>query len=112
MSAPLLDISRVVLRFGGVTAVSDVSFSVARGALSAIIGPNGAGKTSLLNCISGVYRPQQGRIVFDSVTDAGDSRQRMVGWIAATHDQASGFALLHWNRCPRFSCRFPFLACE
>jgi len=53
-----------------------------------------------------------GRIVLDSVTDAGDSRQRMVGWIAATHDQASGFALLHWNRCPRFSCRFPFLACE
>ena len=65
MSSPLLDISRLLLRFGGVTALSDVSFSVADGALSAIIGPNGAGKTSLLNCISGVYRPQQGRVVFD-----------------------------------------------
>src|SRR5438874_13447684 len=65
MSSPLLDISRLVLRFGGVTALSDVSFSVADGALSAIIGPNGAGKTSLLNCISGVYRPQKGSIRFD-----------------------------------------------
>src|SRR5215468_4747619 len=65
MSLPLLDISHLVLRFGGVTALQDVSFSVESGALSAIIGPNGAGKTSLLNCISGVYRPQQGGIVFD-----------------------------------------------
>ena len=65
MFPPLLDISHLVLRFGGVTALQDVSFSVETGALSAIIGPNGAGKTSLLNCVSGVYRPQQGRIVFD-----------------------------------------------
>jgi branched-chain amino acid transport system ATP-binding protein len=61
MSTPLLDISHLVLRFGGVTALQDVSFSVQKSALSAIIGPNGAGKTSLLNCVSGVYRPQQGR---------------------------------------------------
>jgi len=67
MFPPLLDISHLVLRFGGVTALQDVSFSVETGALNAIIGPNGAGKTSLLNCVSGVYRPQQGRIVFIEV---------------------------------------------
>src|SRR5215470_12056738 len=62
---PLLQIAHLSLRFGGVSALQDVSFAVEAGALSAIIGPNGAGKTSLLNCISGVYRPQQGVIRFD-----------------------------------------------
>jgi len=92
MSSPLLDISRVVLRFGGVTAVSDVSFSVARGALSAIIGPNGAGKTSLLNCISGVYRPQQGRIVFDGrdITHMGPANRTRLG-IARTFQNIALF---------------------
>jgi branched-chain amino acid transport system ATP-binding protein len=61
----LLEIAHLSLRFGGVSALNDVSFSVEPGALSAIIGPNGAGKTSLLNCISGVYRPQKGAVRFD-----------------------------------------------
>src|SRR5437868_8757914 len=61
----LLEIANLSLRFGGVSALQDVSFAVAPGELAAIIGPNGAGKTSLLNCISGVYRPQQGTIRFD-----------------------------------------------
>src|SRR5438105_5186276 len=65
MPTPLLDVSHLSLRFGGVTALQDVTFSVEPGAMQAIIGPNGAGKTSLLNCISGVYRPQQGSIRFD-----------------------------------------------
>lgn len=58
-----LEIDSVTLRFGGVRALEDVSFKVAQGDIHAIIGPNGAGKTSLLNCVSGLYRPQQGRIV-------------------------------------------------
>ncbi len=57
-----LEIADVTLRFGGVRALDDVSFKVAQGDIHAIIGPNGAGKTSLLNCISGLYRPQGGRI--------------------------------------------------
>ncbi|HEY3240019.1 MAG TPA: ATP-binding cassette domain-containing protein, partial [Acidimicrobiia bacterium] len=57
-----LEISNVTLRFGGVRALDDVSFKVAQGDIHAIIGPNGAGKTSLLNCISGLYRPQVGNI--------------------------------------------------
>src|SRR5256714_7438239 len=61
----LLEIAHLSLRFGGVSALNDVSFSVEPGALPAIIGPNGAGKTSLLNCISGVYRPQKGAVRFD-----------------------------------------------
>jgi len=64
MSAAQLEVRDVTLRFGGVTAIKDVSFEVQKGAMNAIIGPNGAGKTSLLNAVSGVYRPQQGRIVF------------------------------------------------
>jgi len=53
------------LAFGGVTALDGVSFDVADGEIFAIIGPNGAGKSSMLNCISGLYRPQKGGIDFD-----------------------------------------------
>jgi branched-chain amino acid transport system ATP-binding protein len=60
--AAVLEIDEINLRFGGVTAIDDVSFSVDEGELFAIIGPNGAGKTSIFNTISGVYRPQQGEI--------------------------------------------------
>ncbi len=62
---PLLRFDDVTLRFGGVTALDSVSFSVRPGELFAVIGPNGAGKTSIFNCLNAVYRPQQGTIVFD-----------------------------------------------
>ena len=62
----LLDVDDVTLRFGGVTALSGVSFSVTEGHIHSIIGPNGAGKSSLLNCISGLYRPQEGQIRLQS----------------------------------------------
>jgi len=61
----LLDVRNVSLSFGGIRALDDVSLSVEKGALYAIIGPNGAGKTSLLNCISGFYRQDRGRILFE-----------------------------------------------
>ena len=64
MSAPLLSFDAVTLRFGGVTALDDVSFTVTEGELFAIIGPNGAGKTSIFNCLNGVYRPESGEITF------------------------------------------------
>ena len=57
-----LEVDDVSLRFGGVRALTDVSLRVRQGDIHAIIGPNGAGKTSLLNCISGLYRPQEGSI--------------------------------------------------
>ena len=58
----LLEFENVTLRFAGLTALSDVSLSIGEGELFAIIGPNGAGKTSLFNCVSGVYRPQEGAV--------------------------------------------------
>ncbi|HYX90260.1 MAG TPA: ATP-binding cassette domain-containing protein, partial [Myxococcaceae bacterium] len=61
----LLSVQDLSLRFGGVAALTDVSFEVSTGTIHAIIGPNGAGKTSLLNCVSGVYRPQRGSIRFE-----------------------------------------------
>jgi len=60
----LLAVEGVSLAFGGVKAVSGVSFDIRKGEIRAIIGPNGAGKTSLLNVINGFYHPQQGRITF------------------------------------------------
>src|SRR5438105_6742655 len=60
-----LEIDGVSLRFGGVYALQDVTMHVAPGELVAIIGPNGAGKTSLINCISGVYRPLSGKVRFE-----------------------------------------------
>ena len=62
--APLLQAQGVTLAFGGVRALTDVSFTVQPGSITAVIGPNGAGKTSLFNTISGFYRPSTGSIRF------------------------------------------------
>ncbi len=62
---PLLEARDLTLRFGGATTLDAISFDVRHGELFAIIGPNGAGKTSTFNCISGVYRPQQGSLDLD-----------------------------------------------
>jgi branched-chain amino acid transport system ATP-binding protein len=64
----ILDVSNITLRFGGVKALSDISFNVREHEIRSIIGPNGAGKSSMLNCINGVYRPQDGAITFRGKT--------------------------------------------
>ncbi|HEY8642687.1 MAG TPA: ATP-binding cassette domain-containing protein, partial [Candidatus Dormibacteraeota bacterium] len=63
--APLLELNGVSKRFGGVAALTDVSFQVPGGEILGLIGPNGAGKTTLLNCISGVHHLDAGSISFD-----------------------------------------------
>jgi branched-chain amino acid transport system ATP-binding protein len=63
MRKPLLQVEHVTMRFGGLTAVDDVSFTAGCGEITALIGPNGAGKTTLFNCITGFYKPDVGRIV-------------------------------------------------
>ena len=60
----ILDVQNISLSFGGVRALTDISFNVREHEVRAIIGPNGAGKSSMLNCINGVYQPQQGSITF------------------------------------------------
>ncbi len=60
----ILDVRNISLRFGGVKALTDISFDVREHEVRAIIGPNGAGKSSMLNCINGVYSPQEGKITF------------------------------------------------
>ena len=62
---PLLQVSDLTLRFGGVTAVDGLTFAVDQGTIMSVIGPNGAGKTSAFNCITGFYRPSSGRVVLD-----------------------------------------------
>lgn len=76
---PLLEVEALSLAFGGVKALSDVSFTVTSGSIHAVIGPNGAGKSSLLNCVSGLYRPTSGSIVLNFVAgEEGRKRtQRM-----------------------------------
>lgn len=65
MTTPKLEVRGISLSFGGIRALNDVSFSVKEGEILSIIGPNGAGKTSLINSITGFYRPQQGDILLD-----------------------------------------------
>ena len=64
----ILAVENVSLAFGGVKALTDVSFDIKKGEVRAIIGPNGAGKTSMLNCINGFYHPTEGRITFKGKT--------------------------------------------
>jgi branched-chain amino acid transport system ATP-binding protein len=65
---PLLEVSRLTVRFGGIVALDGVSFSVGDGQIVGLIGPNGAGKTTLFNCLSRLYRPTAGDIRFDGAS--------------------------------------------
>ena len=64
----VLEVSHISLSFGGVKALTDISFDIREHEIRAIIGPNGAGKSSMLNCINGVYQPQQGSITYRGKT--------------------------------------------
>ena len=64
MSPPLLSIARLTKRFGGLTAVNDLSLDIQEGEAHGLMGPNGAGKTTLINAISGKYKPEEGAIKF------------------------------------------------
>ena len=73
----LLELSGVTKRFGGLTAVNNVTFSVEEGEIFGLIGPNGAGKSTLLNCLAGATRPNEGTILFDGRDTTGSSPERM-----------------------------------
>ena len=82
MSVPILRVDHLTMRFGGLLAVNDLSFTAERSHITALIGPNGAGKTTVFNCITGFYKPTEGRIALqfgdasvwselESLTDRG-----------------------------------------
>lgn len=84
---PVLSVEHLTMRFGGLVAINDLSFDVGRGDITALIGPNGAGKTTVFNCITGFYKPTEGRIVMrhgnsrkddlvEQITRSGDQWRR------------------------------------
>ncbi|NMG48308.1 ATP-binding cassette domain-containing protein [Azoarcus communis] len=82
----ILDLKNISLRFGGVKALTDISFDIREHEIRSIIGPNGAGKSSMLNVINGVYHPQEGQILF-----RGEPRQKMEPHMAAAQGIARTF---------------------
>ncbi len=81
----LLEVDRVTLRFGGVVALNDVSFSLRKGEIFGLIGPNGAGKTTCFNAMTGVYRPTSGSIRFNGESIVGKKKHEITrGGIART----------------------------
>jgi branched-chain amino acid transport system ATP-binding protein len=72
---PILTIEHLSMRFGGLVAVNDLSFSVGRGDITALIGPNGAGKTTVFNCVTGFYKPTEGRIALAHTPEAFNGLQ-------------------------------------
>jgi branched-chain amino acid transport system ATP-binding protein len=92
VSQPLIEVEHLTMRFGGLVAVDDVSFTAAPRAITALIGPNGAGKTTVFNCITGFYKPSIGRL-----TLRGDREyllERMPGY---TVSQKAGVARTFQN---------------
>jgi branched-chain amino acid transport system ATP-binding protein len=77
MSEPILRVESVTKTFGGLHAVQDVSFEMAKGSIVGLIGPNGAGKTTLFNVISGFYKPSKGRIIFQQSDISGFAPYRL-----------------------------------
>ena len=81
METAILEAENISLRFGGVRALTEVSFDVRPAEIFSIIGPNGAGKTSMVNCVSGRYRPTEGRVLFEGrdITRLGANRRAGLG---------------------------------
>jgi branched-chain amino acid transport system ATP-binding protein len=80
MNVPLLTVEHLSMRFGGIVAVDDVSFTAMDRQITAIIGPNGAGKTTLFNCITGFYRPHVGRLALRPANSPEFLLERMDGF--------------------------------
>ncbi len=76
-ATPLLSVRGVSVRFGGVVALDDVGFDVEQGQIAGLIGPNGAGKTTLFNCLSRLYQPSEGEILFEGTSVLATPRHRI-----------------------------------
>ena len=82
---PVLTVEHVTMRFGGLTAVSDLSFEANRNEITALIGPNGAGKTTVFNCITGFYKPTEGKIALRHADGTEFLLERMDDFRIAQH---------------------------
>jgi len=83
-TASLISVKNVTMRFGGLTAVKDVSVEVPRGSITAVIGPNGAGKTTLFNAITGVYEPTEGSVLVSGRDPQRQMSNRVIAGVIAS----------------------------
>ncbi len=100
---PVLTVEHLTMRFGGLIAVGDLSFDVGRGDITALIGPNGAGKTTVFNCVTGFYKPTEGRITMRHGAGGSDAALRTLtqsGRQCLETDEGSLFLL---ERMPDFT---------
>ncbi len=86
---PLLEVQGLSMRFGGIVALNDVSFSVAPGSITALIGPNGAGKTTVFNCVTGFYRATEGQIMFHAPERSYEVGQLLSGMLGGSYRVAN-----------------------
>lgn len=82
---PVLNVEHLTMRFGGLVAVNDLSFSVGRGDITALIGPNGAGKTTVFNCATGFYKPTEGRLTMKRASGSEFLLERMPDFKISHH---------------------------
>ncbi len=94
---PILEVEHLSMRFGGLLAIADLSFTARRGEITALIGPNGAGKTTVFNCITGFYRPSSGMMRLVHADGTAFLLERQQNLLVAQHQvlmKASGFTFL------------------
>ena len=99
ITPPILQVEHLTMRFGGLTAIDDLSFDARRGEITAIIGPNGAGKTTVFNCITGFYKPTSGRMVLDA---GAHQRPEEIDKLTRSSARSSGDGIYLLERMPDF----------
>jgi branched-chain amino acid transport system ATP-binding protein len=101
-AATVLRVEHLTMRFGGLVAIDDLSFEVQRGTITALIGPNGAGKTTVFNCITGFYKPSEGRLALQSGDPAVWTALESLTDSGRRNIMRSGDALFLLERMPDF----------
>ena len=99
---PLLRVEHLTMRFGGLVAIDDLSFEMTQGTITALIGPNGAGKTTVFNCITGFYKPSEGRLALRHGDAAAWAALNDLTGSGARSLKRSGGALYLLERMPDF----------
>jgi branched-chain amino acid transport system ATP-binding protein len=99
-SNPLLIVEHLTMRFGGLVAVNDLTFQVGRGDITALIGPNGAGKTTVFNCVTGFYKPTEGRLALARFGVASTAEVDALTRSAKRHAISEGSEIYLLERMP------------